>query len=233
MAEARASGDVEKYANVVRSPAADVCKVSAAKERDEDISSGRDPFQVCFDIPFDTLNPKDWPRRKKWAVTAVLSSTGLNRIMVSTIMAPALSTIASELHMSNTESVMAMSAYLLATAFGPLVIAPLSEVYGRSFVLHATNIWFLVWNLVSSNGAKDWFTQLTETQICGFANSKALLVASRFLAGLGASAVYVLAYAVLGDVWRPEERGKSLGIYALVPLLGAGMRGLIHGDSVY
>lgn len=35
--------------------------------------------------------------------------------------------------------------------------------------------------------------------------------------------MYVLAYAVLGDVWRPEERGRSLGIYALVPLLGAGM----------
>ena len=26
--------------------------------------------------------------------------------------------------------------------------------------------------------------------------------------------------AVLGDVWRPEERGKAIAIYSLAPLLG-------------
>jgi hypothetical protein len=102
-----------------------------------------DPFLVAFDPNFDIDNPKDWTRGRKWTVTDVMSATGFNRIMVSTIMAPALSTIAHELHMSSTESVMAMSIYLLATAFGPLVIGPLSEVYGRSKVLHASNVWFL------------------------------------------------------------------------------------------
>lgn len=59
-----------------------------------------------------------------------MSATGFNRIMVSTIMAPALALIATELRMSNVEAVMAMSSYMLATAFGPLVVRPLSEVYG-------------------------------------------------------------------------------------------------------
>lgn len=38
-----------------------------------------------------------------------------------------------------------------------------------------------------------------------------------------------LAGGVLGDVWRPEQRGKSLGMYLLIPLLGAavGMSRLI------
>jgi len=86
-----------------------------------------DPFLVAFDPSFDVDNPKDWPSGRKWAVTDVLSATGFNRIMVSTIMAPALTTIAHELHMSSTESIMALSIYMLATAFGPLVIGPLSE----------------------------------------------------------------------------------------------------------
>jgi MFS family permease len=163
-----------------------------------------DPYLVVFDPNFDIDNPKDWTRSRKWAVTDVLSATGFNRIMVSTIMAPALSTIAHELHMSSTESVMALSIYLLATAFGPLVIGPLSEVYGRSKVLHASNVWFLVWNIV-----------------CGFAKTKQTLIAARFLAGFGASSIYALAGAVLTDVWRPEQRGRSLSMYLLIPLLGA------------
>lgn len=162
-----------------------------------------DPFLVTFSTP-DPTNPKDWPTREKWAVTDVLSATGFNRIMVSTIMAPALTTIAIELHMSHIESVMALSIYLFATAFGPLVIGPLSEVYGREKILHASNIWFLVWNIV-----------------CGFARTKEVLIAARFLAGFGASSIYALAGGVLGDVWRPEQRGKSLGVFLLIPLLGA------------
>jgi hypothetical protein len=163
-----------------------------------------DPFLVAFEPSFDVENPKDWPSGRKWAVTDVLSATGFNRIMVSTIMAPALTTIAHELHMSSTESMMALSIYLLATAFGPLVIGPLSEVYGRSKVLHASNVWFLVWNIV-----------------CGFAKTKEVLIAARFMAGFGASSIYALAGGVLTDVWRPEQRGRSLSIYLLIPLLGA------------
>lgn len=166
--------------------------------------SNIDPYLVVFNPEYDSENPKDWPTSRKWAVTDVLSATGFNRIMVSTIMAPALSTIAKELNMNSAESVMALSIYLLATAFGPLVIGPLSEIYGRKRILHISNVWFLVWNIA-----------------CGFATTKGLLIAARFLAGFGASSVYALAGGVLGDVWSPEQRGRSLGIYLLIPLLGA------------
>jgi multidrug resistance protein len=171
-----------------------------------------DAFLVAFKTPIDPSNPKDWPLSKKWIMTIILSSTGFNRIMVSTIIAPALPTIRQELHMSNIESVMAMSVYLLATAFGPMVIGPLSEVYGRRPVLHATSIWFLIWNIV-----------------CGFAQTKGTLIAARLLAGFGASAIYALAGGVMGDIWRPEQRGRSLGLYSLIPLLGAAVGPIIGG----
>lgn len=169
-------------------------------------------LSVTFATPFDPDNPQDWTTRRKWTVTGVLSATGLNRIMVSTIMAPALPIIAHELNMTTTESVMALSVYLLATAFGPLLIGPLSEVYGRKPILHITNLWFLIWNLV-----------------CGFAPNKGVLIAARLLAGFGASAIYALGSGVLGDVWRPEDRGRSLGHYSLVPLLGAAIGPIIGG----
>ncbi|KAF2702825.1 putative efflux pump antibiotic resistance protein [Pleomassaria siparia CBS 279.74] len=171
-----------------------------------------DPFLVEFNAQYDIHNPKDWPTGQKWAVTDVLSATGFIRIMVSTIMAPALTTIANELHMTSTESAMALSIYLLATAFGPIFIGPLSEIYGRKRVLHVSNIWFLIWNIA-----------------CGFANTKRLLIAARFLAGFGASAIYALGGGVLGDVWRPEQRGRSLGIYLLIPLLAVAVGPIIGG----
>ncbi|RYO79106.1 hypothetical protein DL766_005860 [Monosporascus sp. MC13-8B] len=163
-----------------------------------------DPLLVAFDQPYDPENPLDWPTGRKWAVTDALSATGFNRIMVSTIMAPALPLIASELDMNPAESAMALSIYLLASAFGPLLIGPLSEIYGREVILHASSVWFLAWNIA-----------------CGFADTKEILIASRFLAGFGASAIYALAGGVLGDIWRHEQRGRSLGVYLLIPLLGA------------
>jgi MFS family permease len=131
------------------------------------------------------------------------------------MMAPAIDAIAVDLNMSKTESTMALSVYLLATAFAPLVIGPLSEVYGRKSIFHMTNIFFLAWNLT-----------------CGFANSKGLLIASRLLAGFGASAVYSLAYGVLGDVWSAEQRGRSLSMYLLIPLTGSAVGPIVGGFVV-
>jgi len=130
-------------------------------------------------------------------------------------MAPAIDVIAVDLKMSKTESTMALSVYLLATAFAPLIIGPLSEVYGRKSIFHTTNIFFLAWNLT-----------------CGFANSKGLLISARLLAGFGASAVYSLAYGVLGDVWSAEQRGRSLSMYLLVPLTGSAVGPIIGGFIV-
>ena len=130
-------------------------------------------------------------------------------------MAPAINTIESELQMSTTESFMALSVYVLATAFGPLFIGPLSEVYGRKSVFHITSVWFLIWNFV-----------------CGFANSKGLLISARLLAGFGASAAYSLAYGVLGDVWPPEQRGRSVSTYLLIPLTGVAVGPIISGFIV-
>ncbi|KAG5988834.1 hypothetical protein E4U43_004622 [Claviceps pusilla] len=170
------------------------------------------PFIVTFKRPFDDRNPLDWDVKRKWMVTNVLSATGFNRILVSTILAPALAAMARDLDMNSTESVMALSIYLLATAFGPLFIGPLTEVYGRQAVLHGSNIWFLAWNV-----------------LCGFADTKELLLVARFMAGFGASSVYSLAGGVLGDIWHPEQRGESLGWYLAIPLIAVAAGPILGG----
>ncbi|KAJ5155412.1 hypothetical protein N7492_008215 [Penicillium capsulatum] len=68
-----------------------------------------DPFLVTFAQPSDKENPQDWTRGHKWAVTDVMSATAFNRIMISTIMAPALSTIAAGFDMNSAEAAMSLS----------------------------------------------------------------------------------------------------------------------------
>ena len=126
-----------------------------------------------------------------------MSAVGLVSIMTSTIMAPASAEIATDLRMNNVESQMALSTYVLAIAFAPLLLSPLSEIYGRSPVFHSCNVWFLIWNTV-----------------CGFARSKRLLIAARFLTGLGASLVYAVSLLVVfvsepGILTLPDRQWRA------------------------
>jgi len=84
------------------------------------VDTATDDLLVQFSLP-DAHNPKDWKSSRKWVVTCVLSITGFNRIMVSTMMAPALPLLMQQFNMSSAEANMALSVYLLAAAFGPLV----------------------------------------------------------------------------------------------------------------
>jgi MFS family permease len=124
------------------------------------------------------------------------------------MVAPALNKIGEDLQLpSGVERQLTLSIFVLAYAIGPLFLGPLSELYGRTIVLQLSNLFFLAFNIG-----------------CGFATTKNQLIAFRFLSGLGGSAPLAIGGGTLSDMWRAEERGKSIAIYSLAPLLGpAGM----------
>lgn len=131
--------------------------------------------------------------------------------VASAMIAPATPNIAAEFDIrSPVEIVLTVSIFVLAygtehitfaalafsvlmllrySAFGPLLFAPLSEIYGRVRLLQSTNILFLgAWN-------KPICSKRTETQSnsafnlgCGFVQNKAQLSVLRFMAGLGGGA---------------------------------------------
>lgn len=94
------------------------------------------------------------------------------------MMAPALPLIAKDLDTSLETANMALSIFVLAFAFGPMVLAPLTEVFGRRNVWLICSSWYVVWNMA-----------------CGFAEEKGLLVAARLLAGIGSSVEFVVGLA--------------------------------------
>ncbi|KAK7473098.1 hypothetical protein VKT23_001198 [Stygiomarasmius scandens] len=167
-------------------------------------NSASETIVVDWDGPQDPENPKLWKFKDKWAATAIVSLFTFISPVSSSMVAPATGTIADEFGITSTVQIaMVTSIFVLAYAIGPLILGPLSEIYGRSRVLQGANLFYLVWNLV-----------------CGFAQNEAQLIVFRFLAGLGGSAPLAVGGGVLGDVWLAEERGKAIAVYSLAPLLG-------------
>lgn len=159
---------------------------------------------VDWDGTDDPQNPKNWPRSKKWRATIIVSLFTFITPVSSSMLAPATTYIAQDLGITTSvERSLAVSIFVLAFAFGPLLLGPLSELYGRVRVIQLSNLFFLAWNLG-----------------CGFAQSEGQIMAFRFLAGLGGSAPLSVGGGVLSDVWRAEERGAAIAIYSLMPLLG-------------
>lgn len=100
----------------------------------------------------------------------MLSLCGLVSLMAASMVAPALGQISEDLVLTPASASLTLSIYILAFAFGPLLIGPLSELYGRKplwFICHA---YFIFWNT-----------------LCPVQKSKGLMIVGRFMSGLGGS----------------------------------------------
>ncbi|KAF8329257.1 MFS polyamine transporter [Amanita rubescens] len=163
-----------------------------------------DTIFVDWDGPDDPANPLNWTFKKKWISTIVVSLFTFISPVSSSMVAPASNAIAAQFHVTSDVIVMMItSVFILGYAVGPLVLSPLSEMYGRSRIVQLANMWYLAWNIG-----------------CSFAQSEGQLIAFRLLAGLGGSAPLSIGGGVLADMWSAEERGKAIAIYSLAPLLG-------------
>jgi len=109
-----------------------------------------------------------------------------------------------EFHSTNTElTAFVVSVYLIGYATGPLVIAPLSELYGRLYVYHINNVLFIIF-----------------TVACALSPSLSALIGFRFLAGCAGSTPVTLGGGTVADVIHPSHRGLAMSLYILGMLLG-------------
>lgn len=104
--------------------------------------------KVDWDGLDDPDNPKNWTDTKRWRITVLNSLFMFVSPVSSSMVAPAFQAIRTDLSIkSELITQMVLSVFILASAVGPLVISPLSEVYGRLPVLHVTCLIYTVFNL--------------------------------------------------------------------------------------
>lgn len=118
--------------------------------------------------------------------------------------APGIAQVMDEFHSTNSAlSSFVISIFILGYAFGPLFIAPLSELFGRLYVYHVSNILFTVFLIA-----------------CGKSTSLGMLITFRFLAGIPGSTPVTLGGATAADIFAPQQRGKAMAVWSLGPIIG-------------
>ena len=105
-----------------------------------------------------------------------------------------------------------VSVYILGYAFGPLLIAPMSELYGRLPVYHVNTGLFIVFNIA-----------------CAKSTSLPMLIAFRFLARIAGSCPLAVGSGTIADCFRQEERGKVMSVWTLPVLLGKSLNLVYFG----
>ncbi|OAL46922.1 MFS general substrate transporter [Pyrenochaeta sp. DS3sAY3a] len=149
-------------------------------------------------------HPRSWAFRKKAWATAVVGGFCFLAPFSSTIFAPSVHLVMKDLHITNsTIGALQVSIFLFAFAIGPLFLAPLSERYGRTIILHSGNLFFIAFSI----GA-------------GFAQTTAQFSICRLMSGFGGSAALSVIGGLLADIWDLKARPKASGLVTLGPVLG-------------
>ncbi|KAB8303178.1 hypothetical protein EYC80_004625 [Monilinia laxa] len=170
---------------------------------------------VDFSGPDDPYQPLNWPFRKKLITTLVYGLFTMTSTWASSVYSPAVEHIAEEFNAQPEVSLLGISLLLLGFGFGPLLWAPLSEIYGRKPAV-LIPVFISACFSFGSATAKDMQT----------------LLLTRFFAGIFGSAPVTNTGGVLSDIWAPQSRGTAIVGYAFAVVGGPTMGPIVGGAIV-
>jgi EmrB/QacA subfamily drug resistance transporter len=153
---------------------------------------------------------------KKWLILINISVSVFMATLDGSIVNIALPVISKELSVNISSVQWVVTSYLLAISVLLLIWGKISDIYGKKKIFAFGFIIFTLGSL-----------------LCGLSSSLTILVLSRVLQAIGASAMMALSQGIVTETFLPGERGKALGIIgttvAIGSLVGPSLGGiLIH-----
>lgn len=112
---------------------------------------------------------------------------------------PALPVIAQDFHTNDATVQLSLMSFFLATALMQLICGPLSDIYGRKAPLYGGLILFCIGSVGSA-----------------LASTIEILIAFRFVQGIGASAGMVVPRAVVRDLYTGVDAARLMSLLMLV-----------------
>jgi EmrB/QacA subfamily drug resistance transporter len=153
--------------------------------------------------------------RSRWMALIVLCVGTLMIVLDTTVVNVALPSIQRDLGFSASGLAWVMNAYLIAFGGLMLLAGRLGDLVSRRGV-------FLVGLAV--------FT--TASLVCGLASSSAVLVAARFVQGIGGAMTAAVTLGMIVTMFpEPREQAKAIGVYGFVAS-GGGTIGLLLGGAL-
>ncbi|KAK1975028.1 major facilitator superfamily transporter [Colletotrichum cereale] len=222
MQTASSTSSEEKHDNAQPQHHAGSTAVLSSSEPDSSGEAENQPqhdgrLTVHWDEPEDQdpENPMNWRPVVKWANILTISVISFLVPLVSSMLAPAVPQVMAEFKTTSaTFATFVVSIFVLGFACGPLLLAPLSELYGRVPVYNVTNVLFL-----------------TATIMCAVSRGESMLLFSRFLSGFAGVATITIGSGTIADLMPREERGRAVSIWSVGTILGP-MVGPVIGGSV-
>jgi EmrB/QacA subfamily drug resistance transporter len=151
--------------------------------------------------------------RKRWLALIVLCLGELMIVLDTTIVGVALPSIREDLRFTETSLVWVVNAYILTYGGFLLLGGRLGDLYGQRRLFVAGTTLFTLASLA-----------------CGVAGSQWLLIAARFVQGLGGAVVSSIALSLIMNLFtEAEERAKAMGIYGFVCAAGGSIGVLVGG----
>lgn len=157
-------------------------------------------------------NPHNWSLTKKIGHTILYGITTLVAQYNSAVMAPVVNHVSEEFGTAFHVSVLCTCVYIIGIAFGPIIFAPMSEIYGRK---------------ISSLGPFFFGGMFTLAAACSY--NIYSLIFFRFLAGVASAGPIVVGGGMLADIFDPSVRGSYLCIYSNFVTLGPCLSPIIGG----
>ncbi|KAL3488088.1 major facilitator superfamily domain-containing protein [Aspergillus germanicus] len=173
-----------------------------------------DDVIVDFEGPDDPYRPLNWGFRKKAITTVLYGLTTMGATWASAIYSTGTEEVSSQFRVGEEVSTLGTSLLLFGFGLGPLIWAPLSEVYGRKPAVLAPYFIAACFSFGSAT-SKDVQT----------------LMLTRFFTGFFGSAPVTNTGGVLGDIWTPEQRGAAIVGYAMA-VVGGPVLGPIVGGAI-
>ncbi|GGS68459.1 MFS transporter [Planobispora rosea] len=153
------------------------------------------------------------PRNSRWTALGVLSAAGLMTILDGSIVTVAMPAIQQELGFSPAGLSWIVNAYLIAFGGLLLLAGRLGDLIGRRTMFLAGNVVFTAASLLA-----------------GAATGPGLLIAARFLQGVGSAMASAVVLGILVTLFtEPGERGRAIAIFSFTGAAGASIGQVLGG----
>jgi Ca2+/Na+ antiporter len=153
--------------------------------------------------PDDPENPMNWTIHKRSLHMGSIAFLAFAVTAGSSMITPSTPEIAEHFHVSRTAAVLSLSLFTLGLAIGPVIAAPISEMYGRSVVYKSTGFVYMLFIL----GA-------------GFSKTFGGLLVCRLIAGIVGGPVLAVGAGSNADMFPQHIRAIPGSLYVLAPFLG-------------
>lgn len=170
-----------------------------------------------WDLPDDPCNPQNWPKWKKWYITVTTAIVCLCCCLGLSLYVAATFDLMRRFNASQELCLSGLTFYLIGLAFGPMILAPLSEVVGRRWVYLVTLPILILF-----------------TMGVGLLENMASILVLRFFAGYASLPALSIAGGTIGDLWAndPFDMSLAMTIFCLAPFLGPVIGPVIGGYAV-